>query len=208
MEKPVNSTLLNVCIIPSRQVSKDCVKLSASLGRDTTIFLLGDGKFAHMTVYMARFADDKVVDVVAATEHVLRSVNPFRCEHGGYFLTEGRYLEVSYRRSAVLMSLHNSLIEQLAPLRINPGNPYEEGYFAPYTTEQGRNAEETGYDLAHDLYRPHITLTRYKEGMAPDKFPALPEVMLSFDLTKVCVYEADDNGAVCTLLKEFLIPLQ
>lgn len=103
------------------------------------------------------------------------------------------------------MQLHESLIDSLANLRINSRRPHEEGYFTPYTQEQQRNAEETGYDLARNLYRPHITLTRYEKDKMPDAFAALLEVNLSFSLSEACVYKADDNGAVYERLADFSI---
>lgn len=205
MEKPQNSTILNICIIPSEPVSNACVSLSQSLKNDTTLFVLGDGKFAHMTVYMARFADEAIPAVIAAADAALQGAASFRCEHTGYFMTEGRYLEVSYRKSPEFLALHETLVQAVAEHRINPRAPYEEGYFTPYTAQQRQNAAETGYDLARDLYRPHVTLTRYCEGGLPVAFPAMAEAALSFDLRKVCIYKADDNGAVYELLKECTI---
>ncbi len=205
MEKPQNSTIINICVIPDDSVSASCEAISRSVESDGTMFVLGGDKFAHMTAFMARFADDDIEKVVQATEQALKSVAPFNCEHTGYFMTEGRYLEVSYRKSEQFMQLHGALINGVAELRINPGEPYEEGYFTPYTNAQQKNAKETGYDLARDLYRPHITLTRYKEGQVPSSFPAFPEVNLSFKLAKVCVYKADDNGAVYEKLAEFQV---
>jgi hypothetical protein len=203
MQKPENSTILNVCIIPNEQVSSNYVTLSQSLKSEDTIFVLGAGRFAHMTGFMARFANDRIDSAVEATEQALRSATRFSCEHTGYLMTEGRYLEASYRKSPELLALHEALIGHLAELRLNPDNPYEEGYFTPYSPEQQKNARETGYDLARNLYRPHVTLTRYKEGFVPKRFPALPEVSLSFMLDKICLYKADDNGAVYELIKEF-----
>lgn len=205
MQKPENSTLVNVCIIPDEQVSVSCVSISQSLGGENTLFTLGDDKFAHMTVYMARFGDEELEKVVKGAEKALQDVSSFKCEHTGYFMTEGRYLEVSYAKSAELMDLHESLIEQLAGYRKNPGDPYEESFFAPYTKEQRQNAEYTGYDLARNLYRPHISLTRYTEGGVPQKLPDFPEAQLSFSLSKIGIYKADDNGAVYELIKEYRV---
>ena len=103
------------------------------------------------------------------------------------------------------MDLHESLINNLKDYRTNPGNPFEEGYFTPYTGEQQKNAEETGYDLAYSLYRPHVTLTRYEEGKVPKIFPGFAPAELSFRLSKVCVFKADNNGAVYEQLGEFTI---
>jgi len=205
MDKPANSSIINVCIVPDAAVGAECVAISQSLKSDGTVFVLGGDRFAHMTAFMARFAEDQIDNVVRGAEKALQAASSFTCEHNGYLMTEGRYLEVSYRKSPDFMQLHEALIANLAQYRINPGNPYEEGYFTPYTAGQQRNAQETGYDLARDLYRPHITLTRYTEGGVPAAFPALPEAQLSFRLHKVCVYRADDNGAVYELIKEFQI---
>jgi len=205
MNKPENSTLLNICVFPDDRVSAAFIKISQSLKSDDTMFVLGNGLFPHMTVYMARFANSNIEKVADATEEALKQASVIRCTHTGYFMTEGRYLEASYRKSADFLKLHELLITNNADLRINPGSPFNEGYFAPYNAEQQQNAKETGYDLARNLYRPHVTLTRYKENRVPKVFPALMAADLSFDLGKVCVYKADDNGAVYELVRELYV---
>lgn len=203
MQKPENSTLINVCIVPDEAVGREAVAISQSLKNEDTMFVLGEGLFPHMTVYMARFSNDDINKVVAATETALQQARSFRCRHTGYLITGGRYFEASYEKSPALLAFHELLITHNADLRINPGSPFAEGYFAPYAEEQQKNARETGYDLARNLYRPHITLTRYHEGTVPETYPALPAARLSFDMHRVCVYKADDNGAVYELIREF-----
>lgn len=208
MEKnlPKDSVIINVCVIPEASVGGRCVELSQALKSDGTMFVLdGKSKFAHMTVFMARFANSKIPNALEATKKALSSVEGFLCEHTGYFMTAGRYLEASYRRSEEFLALHEALIANLKGYRINPDNPFEEGYFTPYTDEQRKNAKETGYDLAHNLYRPHVTLTRYEEGKVPETFPAFAPAKMSFQLSRVCVYKADDNGAVYEQLGEFTV---
>jgi len=203
---PKDSVIINVCVIPPQDVGNRCVELSQSLKSAGTMFVLdGTSKFAHMTIFMARFANSDISNVLKAIEKTLKSAHSFFCEHTGYFMTEGRYLEASYRKSREFMVLHELLIDNLKGYRINLGNPFEEGYFAPYTVEQQKNAKETGYDLAHNLYRPHITLTRYHEGAVPETFPAFAPAKLSFQLNRICAYKADDNGAVYEKLREFFI---
>lgn len=205
MAKPINSSLINICIIPDDAVSKECARISQSLKDESTMFILGNNLFAHATVYMARFDNLETGNVISELEKILSSTKPFKLQNTGYFLTAGRYVEVSYQKSEDLMKLHESIINAVAQFRINPGNPYEEGYFAPYNQQQKQNAQDTGYDLAYDLYRPHITLTRYNEGEVPTHIPDLPEIDLGFTLGKICVYKADDNGAIYELIKEFQI---
>lgn len=203
-KEPDNSVIINVCIIPEAVVANKCVEFSQALKSASVMFVLdGKSKFAHMTVFMARFADTEVGKILDVVRTVAGNAKNFACEHSGYFMTAGRYLEVSYSKSKELLALHESLLIGLKDYRINPGNPFEEAYFAPYTEEQKKNAEETGYDLARNLYRPHITLTRYRENMVPKFFPDFSRVDLSFRVNKICVYKADENGAVYELLGEF-----
>ena len=107
MNKPEYSTLLNVCVFPDERVSTECVNISQSFKSEDTMFVLGNGLFPHMTVYMARFADDDIDKVADATEEALKQAAVFRCTHTGYFMTEGRYLEASYRKSAEFLNLTN-----------------------------------------------------------------------------------------------------
>lgn len=202
MDKPKNSTIINVCIVPNDLISKSFVNISQSLETSETMFVLGGSKFAHMTVFMARFADCDIDKVVKAAELSLIDISKFSCQHSGYLLTEGRYLESSYCKSADIILLHQKMIKNLSPIRINPGMPFEEGYFAPYNDMQRKNAIETGYDLANDLYRPHITLTRYANSI-PNRLPIFSKTDLSFDVDKICVYKADDNGAIYELIAAF-----
>jgi len=207
-KKPENSTIINVCVIPSQEAGARCVELSQQLKSDGTMFVLdGQSKFAHMTVFMFRVANNQIQSVIDVVAKVMAGQKSFLCQQAvpGFFMTKGRYYEVSYQKTSEFVALHESLVTALSPLRINPSNPFEEGYFTPYTADQQQNAKETGYDLAHELFRPHVTLTRYFEGKVPEADPVLPEADLSFQLGKVCVYKADDNGAVYEKLAEFFV---
>lgn len=204
MKPPSDSTIINVCVLPPEEVAAECVRLGQALLSPDALFVLdGKTKFAHMTIFMARFPNAKIQNAVDAAQEVAAQASPFVCEHVGYFMTAGRYLEASYRKSEAFVQLHEQFIADLKEHRINPEDPFEESYFAPYTEYQQKNAKETGYDLAFHLYRPHITFTRYKEGGVPQKFPAFAEAALSFPLSSIGVFKADDNGAVYEKLAEF-----
>ena len=206
MTKPENSVLINVNVAPGDDVSLRYVAISQALKSDGTMFVLdGETKFPHMTVFMFRVANDQIENVVKVVGQALLDVQSFTCRQTGYFMTKGRYFEASYEKTPEFIALHEKLIDALKDYRINPGNPFEEGYFTPYTDEQQKNAKETGYDLAHDLFRPHVTLTRYYEGQVPENNPEIPPTDLSFPLQKICVYKADDNGAVYEKLAEFSV---
>lgn len=99
-QKPESSTIINVCIIPSREVGERCAELSQSLQGEGTLFALGGDKFAHMAVYMARFANEAIQQVVGGVEETLKTAQPFMCQHAGYHKTPGNYLEASYAKNS------------------------------------------------------------------------------------------------------------
>ena len=198
---PENSTIINVCIIPKKEVGDECVWLAQFLKSPATRFVLdGQTKFAHLTLWMARVDKGQISQLLVEATRILSMEKPFLCKHTGYFATAGRYYEVSYAKSAEFLGLQSRLVEGLKEFRLNPKEPYEEAYFVPYTNEQRKNAEETGYDLVGELYRPHITLARWHEGQVPKKLPELPVANLSFDLSTVCICLATEAGAVYKML--------
>ena len=72
---PKDSTIINVCIIPTDDVGTKCVEISQSLKSDDTMFVLdGISKFAHMTIFMARFADSEIINVLNSTETILKKL--------------------------------------------------------------------------------------------------------------------------------------
>lgn len=202
---PENSALINVCIIPPEQVGNQCVALAQLLKAGTMSALDGKTRFPHMTVCMVRVDKDSVASIIEAVDQALKSQKSFLCKHVGCYQSPGRYFEISYGKSPEFMVLHELLLETLKGYRLNPGNPYQESYFGPYDHEQQDNARETGYDLAHGRYRPHVTLLRWQEGQVPASPPELPKLDLSFQLSTICVYLADENGAVYEELARFSI---
>lgn len=183
-------------MLPTAPVADQCIAISKTFDDNLVRFKLGDGLFPHATVYMARFPQESIEVVKQKLIELASSLSPVQLKQSGYYLTEGDYVEVSYQRTAELLAFQDSIITALKDFRDSPGKPARESYYGPYADEQQQNAQETGYDLAYKLYRPHITLTRYKEGYVPETFPQFPAANLSFTLPKIALYKADENGAI------------
>lgn len=198
-----DTILLNVAVIPSADVSAAAVMLSQELHTLGGIFQLdGVDRFAHLTLYMARFARSDLARVQAALSVALGELETIRLTQNGYFVTPGGYYEISYLRSPSLIHVHDKVTRALRTLRFSPGHPVAESYFGIYTSEQQQNAQKTGYDLAGDLYRPHVTLTRFDN--VPD-INVLPTAgsNLSFTATRIGSFEADSMGAARKHIAEF-----
>jgi hypothetical protein len=113
-------------------------------------------------------------------------------------VTQGNYYEISYHRSKDFLSAQKFIGNSVAPFRYRPGRPLVEPFFEPYSSRQKKNAEMWGYDLFGDLFRPHITLTRF----APGHQIARPESAadLSFLVERVALLRADEDGAATNVI--------
>jgi len=195
----LETTLLNVAILPPRSTAAEVERLSAALQTHGGLFRIdGKKKLAHLTLYMARFASSEIEAVVTETARFAKRHGARTLDHTGYFLTQGNYYEVSYARSDGMMKLQQGISDLLLPLRYSPGHPRIEDFFAPYSKRQREQAERSGYDLAGDLYRPHITMTRFAER--PTHALPSPTIDLSFSATTIGLFKADNLGAVTEAL--------
>lgn len=197
---PTNTLLLNVAIIPPEDISVAAVKLSRQAKAIGGSFQIdGVSRFAHMTLYMARFNSSEMSSVRHALLTLQPSLQAQNIQHSGYYVTAGSYYEISYARTSSLLALHEMIAKSLREFRYSPGNPVTESYFGSYSDEQRLNAKVWGYDLAGDLYRPHVTLTRFTVVPQKENIPKTQRD-LSFTATKIGLFEADHMGAARRLI--------
>ena len=158
-----------------------------------------------MTIYMARFSRSKidaVREILSATVAIFEEVI---LDHNGYYVTPINYYEISYAKDLRLERMQEVIAKNLHMLRYAPGDPIIENYFGNYVGDTKKNAEVWGYDLIGDLYRPHVTLTRFPAKSRIDPQVPLPESPddLSFPLSSIGLFRADDMGAARELISEW-----
>lgn len=195
------TVLVNVAATPPAAVAHEVDLLRKRAQAIGGLLAPGSGgSVAHLTLFMARFAVDVVADVEAEVAALAAEHAPAFAAHDGYFLTPGFYYEASYRRDAGLLRIHGALLDRLSALRFRPGAPRAEAYFGEYSPQQRSNAERYGYDLAADLFRPHVTITRFPERPG-DPLPVSGED-LSFPVRSLASFRADEWGSAKELLTE------
>ena len=200
-----NSVLCNLAIIPPLEVRDQIIDLSQRLATEDAAFALdGLTRFPHLTVYMARFDPDHVISAVEAIERALRNQPSFELISTGYFYTDGDYAEVSYAKSPALMELQARITGAAQAFRLQSDKPPYEDYTGPFSEEQRSNVANTGYDLAGELYRPHITITKYREPH-PEMLSALEAGDYSFPVTNLGWFYADEYGACTELIRQFSV---
>lgn len=200
------TAIFNVALIPPVSVALAVSEYSRQLEDVGGTFVVDNAsRMAHMTLFMARMpisVGNSVTDAVAALSG--RS-HPLQLRHTGFFVTSGLYYEASYVRTADVLKFHFDLVEALAPVRYSPGRPLREPYFGPYSAKQRVNAIKFGYDLVGQLFRPHITITRFRFPPCTP-IPTSPSADdLSFVGTRIGIFRADNLGAARSRIAEVTI---
>src|SRR5205823_304904 len=104
---PDDTLLLNVAVIPPAEIALEIAILSGELRAAGGIFEVdGKSRYAHLTLYMARFGVTSVPAVRERLAAALIGSAGVRLRHSGYFVTPGKYFEASFERSAEVMALH------------------------------------------------------------------------------------------------------
>jgi 2'-5' RNA ligase len=198
------TAILNISLLPSLTVAERLIRESAALETDALFTLNAATRIPHLTLYMARFDGRDLLRASDLAAEVFCQAPPVSVDSLGLHRTSGNYVEFLYKPTMELAMLHSAIVSALAPLRFIPGDftAYREEYFGPYTGEQRSNVESVGYDLAHELFRPHITLARLSSDVA-----LTPNVTLDGDYAFVAksgaAFEADELGAGRRMIRRF-----
>src|SRR2546430_1830768 len=131
--------LVNISIIPTRDVSNAIVGLSEQLAGCGGLFEIDNiDRHAHATLYMARFRRETVEELLLRVKKAVIDIEQIPLEHDGYFFTPGNYYEVSYRRERPLIAAHHRITHAVRSLRYTD-TPVVHGYYGPYSAAQQAN---------------------------------------------------------------------
>lgn len=192
----------DIVILPTDGIAKKAIDLSKQLEQHGTLFTLEDGAyFPHASLYMTqlRVVDlDKVssilTDIAASTPQL--DLVATRYDHA-----EG-YIDAEYARTEVLDSLQMTVVEAINPIR--DGMREKDKARTLTTTGKAReNLEKYGYLSIGELFRPHVTLTRFADGQPIDA-DMLPEPnKFSGRFVKLGLFEMGNNGTCIRKIAEF-----
>jgi hypothetical protein len=179
-----SSELLNVSLLAPQGVVSEIAHLSRM---SDGLFVVDNAtRWAHMTLYMARFPTQHRSNVLSRLRKILRAFRSVKLNQLGYRVTNGGYYEVSYEKGRDLGDLQHAISQSLLSFRYSPLHPVVEDYFSFDSPAQSGNAALTGYDLDGAQYRPHITITRLSTGSLTDAYPRRRRIFPS--LPRRCIF--------------------
>ena len=192
----------DIVLLPEQALSQRAIATSASLHSLGTLYELSDaGPLPHISLYMTQLKSHDLFEVGQLLATIASQTESFTLSADRYDQAEG-YIDANYVRTDTLRQLQMAVINVVNPLR-DGMREKDRARLATATGVVRKNLEVYGYRGVGELFRPHLSLTRFADG-TPINTKPLPrpsDFSGSFDRLAIC--EMGDNGTCQRVLAAF-----
>lgn len=191
----------DIVLLPSPELAQRAIALSKQLEQYGSRFTLKDGVyFPHISLYMVQLKQDDLEKVKTTLASIVATPIP-ELTAARYYQSYG-YADVEYRRTDVLDAFQMAVIRAINPLR-DGLLENDKARMQAATGQTLDNFTRYGYPAAGDLFRPHLTFTRFVTDapIPTDTLPQPDEFNGAFP--KLGLFEMDSNNACVRKLAEF-----
>lgn len=192
----------DVVILPSVELSNKAIRASRSLESLGTLFTLQTGKYyPHASVYMLQIKVDNLPKAMELLSKIVSKTNKLKLTATRYYETHN-YFDAEYQKIAGLTKLQKQVVEALNPIR-DGMREHDKARMAEATGLALENFRNYGWNTIGELYRPHLTITRFSnEQQRPEQY--LPDInQFSGEFPKLGLFETGDNGTAVRQIAEF-----
>lgn len=188
------SLAYDIVLLPNTETATKTIAQSKRLqSGNNALFELGeDVCVPHNSLYMTQLTQAGLKKVLAILENIAQATPTLTATATNYFQAFG-YIDVEYERTPQLAALQMAVIDAVNPLRDGMRKKDQER-LATTTGKVLENLKAYGYQGVGELFRPHITFTRFntQQTVKTDDFPPLTDFNGAF--VKIGVFEMGDNG--------------
>lgn len=192
----------DIVILPSNELAERAIAMSTDLQKHSALVQLSStGPFPHASLYMTQLKVDDLEKVKGILASIAASTSLLDLTATRYDQAEG-YIDADYARAKTLDQLQMTVVEAINPIR----DGMREKDKARMLTTTGKireNLEKYGYRGVGELFRPHMTFTRFADGQAIDTGVLPKPSEFSGQFIKLGLFEMGDNGTCVRKLADF-----
>lgn len=198
----MNSIPCNIVLLPNTDIAQKAIVASRQLATLGSLFTLKDGEyFPHASLYMTQLRVADLETVKELLSAIAAQLSPLALTATRYYQAKG-FIDAEYKRTATLDDLKMKVVEAINPIR--DGMREKDKVRMQTATGKAReNFEKYGYPNIGELFRPHITLTRFAETEPKDALELPPIETFNGQFTKLGLFEMGDNGTCVRKIAEF-----
>lgn len=198
---------VDVVLLPESSQAAEAVRCSELLASQGTLTTLDDQNFyAHASLYMFQASVDRLAEITEVLQTLATKYDVQELAQAGYYYLDNGpgkgYVDVMFERNATVDQLQLDVVAALNPLRAGMRES-DIAKMAEATGLKLENLQQYGYPAVGELFRPHITLTKFPAETEPD-LSVLPEpTAFTGKFTKIGLFEMGDNGTCIRPLATF-----
>lgn len=191
----MSSSPCDIVILPENELATKAIEASTSLSTLDSIFILEDGKrFPHVSLFMLQIDENHLDTVQEALAVIAKSTQTLDLQASGYVQKEG-FVDVGYEVTNSLSDLQQTVIKTVQPLA-DGMREKDKARMLEATGLALDNYQKYGFKYVGELFRPHITFTRFDSTESiPETERLLPDpTTFNGSFTKIGLFEMGDNG--------------
>jgi 2'-5' RNA ligase len=199
MSKIIN---LNIVLLPSKEVSQKAIELSQKISKEFEVFFVlnEESRIPHVSLYHSAYPAENIPKVKEVIEDIANITASFPVELTNVFWQKEGWLDFQADKSEPLINLHNQVVERLNSFRKDNLMESDKEDFSSLSKGEQESINLYGYRHARELFRPHLTITRLKNGNAVTVSKELDGNNLSFDATDIALCRLGNYGTCVYLL--------
>lgn len=194
----------DVVILPSSELAAKAIVASIRLSELGSLFTLEDGKqFPHASLYMFQLNDNNLAAVKEVLANIASNNRELHLTPSGYVQKQG-YIDVGYAVTSELNKLQQQVLEAIQPLADGMRDKDKQRMLEARGLAL-QNYQKYGYKYIGELFRPHITFTRFpSEEETPEAEKLLTDLAnFEGEFMKLGLFEMGDNGTCIRKIATF-----
>lgn len=198
----MSSLPCDVVILPNNELAEKAMAASQRLAPLGSLFTLEIGKyFPHASLFMLQLKEDDIEIVKSLLAEIASKTDKLNLKASNFDQAHA-FIDVEYARNEQIDALHQQVIAALNTVR-DGMREKDKARMLGATDLALENFQNYGYKNVGELFRPHITFTRFNEEQ-PTAESLLPKISI-FDgsFTKLGLFEMGNNGTCVRKIAEF-----
>jgi hypothetical protein len=198
----LNSLPYNIVLLPGKDIENKAIAASKKLEQFGTLFTLEIGKFyPHVSVYMVQLRSDDLPKVEQTLAEIAATTEPINLNSSKYYQVKN-FIDADYNKPAKLTELQMSIVNAINPIRDGLRENDKER-MKEATGLALENFRQYGWNTIGELYRPHLTLTRFIQAVeSPEAVLPNPSEFNGL-FPKLGLFAMGENGTCIKQLAEF-----
>lgn len=200
----------DIVLLPSKTQALLAAQASQTLSQGSLFTLDNQNFYAHASLYMFQMNITNQDACMAALQQLAEQTHVQRLDQNNYLYQNSGfgkgYVDIAFARNQEVDSLQDQVVTLFNTLRADMRES-DKQKMTDATGLKLENLKKYGYPSIGELFRPHITLTKFPPEIEPDLSVLPPASSFSGEFNRIGLFEMGANGTCIRKIAEFnLLP--